>query len=263
MVKPDSTPFRCQGSGPSGAGSRASPPAPEPGPTASDPDARATRTMTASGRQCRTANRRVESPSRLPADPAHLNGPPALGLPASRARPLLRPVPTQPISARRTTAKQARGAHLATPTRRNRCRAYLRRPVPPLSDVPSQPRDTSQMREKTRRVSAVQGRNAAVKDAGTIVPSDARSANRGSTLHVATDTPNGARGKPKSYAARLPWGRLHGSDGLPLTRQLLRTSPSPVLDDQLKIGGFVDIKATGIVHTLIAGESVPWRTSLG
>ena len=153
MVKPDSTPFRCQGSGPSGDGSRASPPAPEPGPTASDPDARTTRTMTASGRQCRTANRRVESPSRRPADPAHLNGPPALGLPASRARPPLRPVPTQPICTRRTTAKQARGAHLATLTRRNRCRAYLRRQAPPSSEVPSQTRDTSHTRERTLRVS--------------------------------------------------------------------------------------------------------------
>jgi hypothetical protein len=31
----------------------------------------------------------------------------------------------------------------------------------------------------------------------------------------------------------------------------------------VKIGGFVDSKATAMVHTLVAGESALWRTSFG
>jgi hypothetical protein len=109
-------------------------------------DSGTTRATTDSGRQYRTANRRLGRPSHRRASVA-----PRASLTArrrgARVRRLLRPVPPRAASATRTATKETAISHPATPRRRNRRRARLRGQVPPLSAVSSRPRSTSCARD--------------------------------------------------------------------------------------------------------------------
>jgi hypothetical protein len=112
--------------------------------------ARTTRATTANGRQCQIetrwngnpVNRRarrkpLEGPFSPEADPAEDWSPPC-------GADLLRAAPLRIASAKRAATRQKKASHPVTLRRRDRLRPYLRPDAPPLSEIPSCPRNTSQ-----------------------------------------------------------------------------------------------------------------------